>query len=389
MKRMPVVNMPLLACGCHWTSHGGGAGVDWGAIEKEEHRLMNHSWKMARVLVIALAIALVAAACGNDDDGGASASEGGEELSGSIAVSGSSTVEPISAANAEKFSAENSGVQISVEGPGTGDGFELFCQGKTDISDASRPIEAEEITACEKEGIEFIELKVGIDGIAVLTSPENQEVDCLTFKDLYALLGPESEGFDNWSDANSLAQKVGAEHAPYPDVPLDITAPGEESGTYDSFAEIVLEDIAYEDRGIKEDAPVVRPDYTASANDNVIIQGIQGSESSLGWVGYAFFVNNQDTVRAIPIAEEGDSCVEPNEQTIQATEYPISRNLYIYVNSQSAEQNEAVSAFVDFYLSEQGFASVPEVGYVSLAQEDVDETISVWESKETGSREQE
>jgi phosphate transport system substrate-binding protein len=388
MKRMPVVNMPLLACGGGSDVPHTGAGVDWGAIEKEEHTLMKHSWRLARVLVIALAIALVAAACGNNDDGGASASEGGADLSGSITVSGSSTVEPISAANAEKFSAENPGVQISVEGPGTGDGFELFCQGKTDISDASRPIEAEELAACEKEGIEFIELKVGIDGIAVLTSPENQEVECLSFKDLYALLGPESEGFGSWSNANSLAQEVGADHAPYPDIPLDITAPGEESGTYDSFAEIVLEDIAYEERGIKEDAPVIRPDYQASANDNVIIQGIQGSDSSLGWVGYAFYVNNQDTVRAIPIAEEGDNCVEPTQESIQSTEYPISRNLYIYVNKQAADQNEAVSAYVDFYLSEQGLSSVEEVGYVSLHQEDLDETISVWESKETGSREQ-
>jgi phosphate transport system substrate-binding protein len=350
---------------------------------------MKLSLRMTRVLIIALAIALVAAACGGDDDGGGGAGGAQQDLSGSITISGSSTVEPISAANAEKFSAENPGVQISVEGPGTGDGFELFCQGETDISDASRPIEAEELQACEQGGIEFIELKVGIDGIAVLTSPENEDVECLSFKDLYALLGPESEGFENWSDANSLAQKVGAEHAPYPDAPLDVTAPGEESGTYDSFAEIVLEDIAYEDRGIKEDAPVIRPDYQASANDNVIIQGIQGSDSSLGWVGYAFFVNNQDTVRAIPIAEEGDNCVEPNTETIQATEYPISRNLYIYVNSQNLQQNEALEAYVDFYLSEAGLASVEEVGYVSLAQEDIDETVSVWESKETGSREQE
>ena len=392
IERMPVVNMSLLACGRGTDVPQTGAwGGSEGALEKEEHRLMKHPWRLARVIVMALAFALVAAACGNDDDGGgASASEDGEqELSGSITVSGSSTVEPISAANAEKFSAENGGVQISVEGPGTGDGFELFCAGKTDISDASRPIEAEEVTACEEEGIEFIELKVGIDGIAVLTSPANEAVECLSFKDLYSLLGPESEGFSNWSDADSLAQEVGAEHAPYPDAPLDITAPGEESGTYDSFAELVLEDIAYEERKIKEDAPVVRPDYQASANDNVIIQGIQGSDSSLGWVGYAFYVNNQDTVRAIPVAAEGNDCVEPTDETIQSNEYPISRNLYIYVNSQAAEQNDAVSAFVDFYLSEQGFASVQEVGYVSLHQDDIAESISVWDSKETGSREQE
>src|SRR5918998_962065 len=225
-----------------------------------------------RLSVAAAAVALVAAACGGDNGGSDAA--GASELSGEIAISGSSTVEPISTLVAQKFSSENPGVAISVDGPGTGDGFELFCKGEIDVSDASRPIEAEEAGACKKAGIEYVELKVGIDGITVLTSPENEAVTCLDFHDLYALLGPESEGFESWSDANDLAEEVGAGNAPYPDAPLDVTAPGEESGTYDSFAELVLEDIAYEERGIAEDDPVVRPDYQASANDNVIIEGI-------------------------------------------------------------------------------------------------------------------
>lgn len=348
--------------------------------------MMRNTNKLLTFTLMLVAVALIAAGCGGSDDG-ASAGEG-EDLSGSVSVSGSSTVEPISAANARKFNSENPDVAISVEGPGTGDGFELFCNGETDISDASRPIDTEEeVPLCEENGVEFIELKVGIDGIAVLTSVDNTEIECLSFRDLYALLGAESEDFKTWADANELAEEIGAEHAPYPDVPLEITAPGEESGTYDSFAEIVLEDIAYEERKISEDESPIRPDYQASPNDNVIIEGIKGSASSLGWVGFAFYAQNQDTVRAIPVAEEGDDCVEPTVETIQAVEYPISRNLYIYVNKAKVAENPALEAYVDFYMSDEGFATVSEVGYVDLAEDEIENTRSVWENQETGTRE--
>ena len=324
----------------------------------------------------AAAFALVAAACGGSSNAGAS----GGGLTGEISISGSSTVEPISTLVAQKFSSVNPGVAISVDGPGTGDGFELFCKGDTDVSDASRPIEAEEAEACAKAGIEFVEIKVGIDGITVLTSPENDDVTCLDFRDLYALLGPESEGFACWSDANDLAEEVGAGAAPYPDAPLDITAPGEESGTYDSFAELVLEDIAYEERGIKEDDPVVRPDYQASANDNVILQGIEGSGSSLGWVGFSFFAQAGDTVKGIAV-DGGDGCVAPSEETIADGSYPIARELFIYVNEAEAETNEALSAYVDYYLSEEGLASVAEAGYVDLPAEEIRAGIDAWEGR--------
>ena len=340
--------------------------------------------KLQRVAPALLAFALFAAACGGDEDTGSGEDT---ELSGEIVVSGSSTVEPISSLVAEKFAAENPNVSISVNGPGTSDGFELFCKGETDISDASRPIEAEEIDACKKAGISFIELKVGIDGLSVITSRENTEVECLDFKDLYALLGPESEGFEEWSDANDLGEEVGAGHVPYPDVPLDITAPGEESGTYDSFGEIVLEDIAYEERGIKEDARVIRPDYQSSADDNVIIQGIAGADTSLGWVGFAFYQNNTQTVRAIPIAEEGDDCVEPTIETIADGSYPIARDLFVYVNAANVEENPALEAFIDFYLADEGLASVAEAGYVDQPEEEIQATIDAWESRETGTRE--
>lgn len=340
-----------------------------------------------RWVLAVMALALFVGACAPDDNGNTddteATSDEGEELSGSVTISGSSTVEPISGAVAEKFAAQHPGVQISVDGPGTGDGFELFCTGETDISDASRAIDPEdEMPLCEENGVEYIELKVGIDGITVLTSPENDQVDCLSFPDIYALLGPESEGFSNWSDANSLGSEVGGS-GEYPDVPLDVTAPGEESGTYDSFIEIVLEDLA-EERG--QDA-TTRPDYQASADDNVIIEGISGSPTSLGWVGFAFFENNSDAVRAIPIsAEAGGDCIEPTAETIASTEYPIARDLFIYVNAAKAEENPALEAYVDFYLGD-GISSVSEVGYVSLADSALEELRSVWDNRETGTRE--
>ena len=336
------------------------------------------------LIAAAAAFALVAAACGGDDGG--SAAGGDSELSGEIAISGSSTVEPISTLVAQKFASANPGVAISVDGPGTGDGFELFCKGEIDVSDASRPIEAEEAEACEKNGIEYVELKVGIDGITVLTSPDNDAVTCLDFHDLYALLGPESEGFENWSDANDLAGEVGGGNAPYPDVPLDVTAPGEESGTYDSFAELVLEDVAYEERKISEDDAVIRPDYQASANDNVILQGIEGSSSSLGWVGYSFYSQAGDTVKAIEV-DGGDGCVAPTEETIADGSYPIARELFVYVNSAKAEEKPALAAFVDYYLSEEGLGSVAEAGYVDLPEEEMQASIDAWGSMETGTRE--
>jgi phosphate transport system substrate-binding protein len=340
-----------------------------------------------RLLMVVLALAMIAAACGGDADAGGG---GSEDLDGEIFISGSSTVEPISRLNAELFMEQNPGVSIDVEGPGTGDGFALFCQGDSDISDASRPIDTEEeAPVCDENGIEYIELKVGIDGIAVLTNPDNTDVGCLNFHDLYALLGPESEGFESWSDANELAAEFDDTHAPYPDAPLEVTAPGEESGTFDSFAELVLEDIAVEERKQPEDGPFVRPDYQASGDDNVIIQGIGGSPTSLGWVGYSYYVQNEDQVRAIPIAAEGDDCIEPNEETISSAEYPISRFLYIYVNKSELESNPALEAFVDYYLSDEGLAAVtdPNVGYVSLHEEDISTTRQVWEDKETGTRE--
>ena len=344
--------------------------------------------RTVRLVGTIAALSLVLAACGGDGESddvtttnasedGVTTGNGGD--SGQIVVSGSSTVEPITARVAEAFGGMNTGVAISVDGPGTSDGFVLFCNGETDISDASRAITDEEVATCQGNGVEPIEIKVAIDGLSVLTSTNNDAVTCLAFTDLYALLGIESTGFANWSDANELAAELGAPNAPYPDAPLSVTAPGEESGTFDSFVEIVLEDIA-EERG---QDPNPRPDYVASPNDNVIIEGISSNDTSLGWVGYAFFVENQEVVKALAV-DGGEGCVEPTPETIASNEYPISRPLFIYVDANKVDAKPELVEFVDYYLSDEGLAEVGNAGYVDLTAEEIDEWRANWEARTVG-----
>ncbi|MEA2057081.1 MAG: phosphate ABC transporter substrate-binding protein PstS family protein [Actinomycetota bacterium] len=342
--------------------------------------------RMRWLAVLVTALALIAAACSSSssDTTAASsdttaASSESDTGSGTIIISGSSTVEPISAINAEAFRAVQPEVGISVEGPGTGDGFKKFCAGETDISDASRAIKDSEKEACAAAGIEFVELQVAIDGLSVLTSHANDQVACLSFNDLYALLGPESTGFGKWSDANDLAAELEATSPPYPDADLTVTAPGPESGTYDTFVEFTIEDVA-EERG-QEAAP--RLDYTASANDNVIIEGIAGSDTSLGWVGYAFYLAAQDEVKALEVDGGDGTCVGPTPETIADGTYPLSRPLFIYVDPAKAQPGTALADYVDFYLSEDGLAAVDQSGYVRLA--DYEPVRSRWENRETGS----
>jgi phosphate transport system substrate-binding protein len=318
------------------------------------------------IVAAVVAVALVSAACSSKKNTGSG-------LSGSVVVSGSSTVQPISSLVAQLFSEENPGVSIKVDGPGTGDGFALFCKGETDISDASRPIKDEEKAECDKNGISYTELEIALDGITVMTNPANSTVSCLTKADLYALVGPESQNFDNWSDANALDKALGGKGT-FPDAPLDITAPGEESGTYDAFIELALKDIATE-RGKPDDQ--TRPDYQSSPNDNVIIQGIEGSDSSFGWVGFAYAEENAGGVKELEV-DGGDGCVGPSRETIADGSYPLSRSLYIYVNDAKAKSNEAVKAYVDFYMQQLKDA-VEQSGYVDLPDERIAATQQKWE----------
>jgi phosphate transport system substrate-binding protein len=337
---------------------------------------LTHPARVRPALAGILAGTVLLAACSN------SGSPAGSTVSGTVTISGSSTVEPITSIVAEDFQASNPDFDYKVDGPGTGDGFALFCNGETDISDASRAIKDEEAAACADEGIHYVELKVGIDGLSVITSPANDAVSCLGFLDLYALLGPESQGFGDWSDANDLAgdlaglEGYGDSHAPYPDAPLEVTAPGEESGTFDSFVEFAIAKIA----GEREQDVVTRPDYIASGDDNVIIEGISGSDSSLGWVGFAFADENSDSVKSLEV-DGGDGCVAPTPETIASGDYPMARPLFIYVNTDKEAANPAITAFVDYYLSDAGIAAVTEADYIALTDDELAATRSTWEAR--------
>ena len=338
-----------------------------------------------KLLGLMMALVLVAAACGGGDDSsdtsaGASSVDGSAEAcEGSINASGSSTVEPVTTRAAELYVDAGCNANITVDGPGTGDGFALFCAGDTDISDASRTIKDSEAEDCAANGVEYTELLVAYDGIAVMTSPANTAVECLSFVDLYALLGGSSEGFENWNDASDLAAELGSTVAPFPDANLDISAPGTESGTYDSFIEIVLEGIGEEVEG--EDGTFIRTDFSGNADDNVIIEGIAGSDTSLGWVGFAFAEENLDRIKEIQVSEEpGGECVSPTIETIADGSYPVSRGLYIYVNNEKLESNPALRPFVEFMLSDGYVDSVTRAfgdsGYVPLPDDLLAETVA-------------
>ena len=333
---------------------------------------------------VLLAAVLVLAAC---QSSASQSPAGSGDLSGDIQISGSSTVKPISSLVVEAFGAANPDVTYFVDGPGTGDGFALFCNDETDISDASRPIKDEEAAACEEAGVEYVELKVGIDGLSVITSAFNTDLTCLSFLDLYALLGPESQRFETWDAANDLADELesqlgadfGESHAPYGAFPLDVTAPGEESGTFDSFLELAIAKIAE----ARDQQATTRPDYTPSGDDNVIIEGVAGTEdasSTLGWVGFAFADENADRVNLLEV-DKGDGCVAATPETISSAEYPLARFLYIYVNAARAAANPTLQAFVDFYLSDEGIAFVTEADYVALDPADLGTSRAAWDAR--------
>lgn len=302
--------------------------------------------------------------------------------SGDIEVSGSSTVAPVSAFVADEFNFYGSRAEITVDDPGTGDGFALFCEGAIDVAGASRPIKDEEVDACEAAGIDFVELEIALDGIAVLTASGNDLVQCLTFGDLYALLGPEAEGVDAWDEAEPLAGELGST-TDLPEAPLDITAPGTESGTYDAFIELVIAPIA-EERVTEAEAEQLRTDYSSQADDNSIIAGIEGSRTSLGFVGFAFAEGAGDRVRPVPI-DGGEGCVEPTLDTIADGTYPISRSLYIYVDAGAAEESAALTEYVDFFVSDVSLDTlVRDAGYVPLPDDRKDATRQRWERRATG-----
>lgn len=327
-----------------------------------------HDRSIRRACRVCVTAALVVAVSGCGEFNGGASSSGGS----TVFVTGSSTVEPISILVGEFVRSQ--GIAVAVEGPGTGDGFKKFCAGEGDVTGASRPIKDEEIEMCADAGVEFVELPVAVDGLTVVTNKANTVVDCLDSAALYSLLGPESEGMKQWSDAEGLAKDVGSVFTSLPDVPLSISGPGEESGTYDSFVEFAVKDIA-EERGTEE---YLRPDYVASGNDNLIVEGLNGSKTSLGWIGYAFYVGDKEEVRAIEIVNDEGDCVEPTDGTIADGTYPFSRTLYIYVNARSARENDNVRLYVDAYLGPESDAIVRDAGYVPLPADAKNDAADAW-----------
>jgi phosphate transport system substrate-binding protein len=310
--------------------------------------------KDGRLLTVGLlALAILTAACGNElgQEG-----QGTGGLSGAINADGSSTVFPITQAIAEEFSAENQGVEVSVGTSGTGGGFEKFCAGETDISNASRPISAdEEVPICEENGIEYVELQVAIDGLSVTVNPENTFAECLTTDELAAVWGPDSN-INNWKDVR----------AGFPDQPLTLYGPGTDSGTFDYFTD-----------EINGEEGASRSDYTASEDDNQLVQGIAGDPNSLGYFGYAYYEQNTDKLKLLGV-DSGSGCVTPDRDSIASGEYtPLSRPLFIYVAKEAAGRPE-VRSFVDFFL-ETANALVPEVGYIPVPDDVLQTEIEEWE----------
>jgi phosphate transport system substrate-binding protein len=298
---------------------------------------------------------LAAAGCGGDDDSGSDTSGGDSAgVSGDILIDGSSTVAPLSSAAAEAFAGENSGVNITVGTSGTGGGFERFCAGETDISDASRAIEDDEVQACESAGITYQELRVASDGITIVTSA-NSDVGCtnLTLAQLKAVWEPNSK-INNWS------QIPGANCN---DVPLTLAGPGSQSGTYDFFNEEVLGENAAGD--------VIEPrqDYTASEDDNVIVRAVTSGQGTMGYFGFTYFEENQDTLTDFTL--DG---VEPTAETITAGDYPLSRPLFIYVKDESLQGKPQVAAFVQYYI-ENAISLAEQTQFVPAPQESIDEDL--------------
>ena len=307
----------------------------------------------APLLMIVVILSLfVVVACGDEEEEATAASaalgqehpadNGDTNLKGTVEIDGSSTVYPISEAVAEEFNELYPNVRVNVGVSGTGGGFKRFTIGETDVSNASRHMEnPRETSQAEENGIKYVELRLGTDGLSVMVSPANDFVDCLTTEELRMIWEPGSE-INNWKQVR----------AEFPDQKMRLYGPDTDSGTFDYFTEEIMGEVQ-----------LSRPDYTASADDNVLIQGIAGDKGSLGYFGYAYYQESKDNLKLVAV-DSGSGCVKPSPQTILSGEYsPLSRPLFIYVNMDSYKRPE-VKMLVDFYM-EHGPELTNEVGYVS------------------------
>jgi phosphate transport system substrate-binding protein len=281
-------------------------------------------WRYGALL---LAIGLLAAACGGGNNDGGSA-DGGSQLSGTINIDGSSTVAPLSEAAAELFQEQNSGVRVTVGTSGTGGGFEKFCAGETDISNASRAIEADETKACESKGIKYEEVQVANDGLSVVVNNQNTWANCLTTAQLKKIWDKGSK-VNNWNQVDPS----------FPNEPLKLFGAGTDSGTFDYFT-----------NAINGEEGRSRSDYSATEDDNVTVTGVSGTKGGLGYFGLSYLQENEGKIKGIQV-DGGSGCVAPSTETVQDGSYtPLSRPLFIYPSDKALARPE-VKAFLDFYVN--------------------------------------
>lgn len=286
----------------------------------------------------------------------------GGRLTGEILIDGSSTVAPISTAIAEEFSLLHPELRIPVGTSGTGGGFKKFSAGEIDICDASRPIKESEVEACKAAGIEFIELKVAIDGLTVVVHPDNDWVESLTVEELKKLWEPDST-VKKWSEL-----KDG-----YPDDPIKLFGADTDSGTFDYFTEEIMGKVG-----------AIRNDYQQSSDDNFLVSGVNGDKHALGFFGYAYYVENKSKVKAVPIAAEGGPPIAPTPETIESGAYkPLSRPLFIYVTKKALAKPEVIE-FLKYYLSPQGRGFIAETGYIPLTDAQYQAELAKLEQSSSG-----
>jgi len=315
--------------------------------------LRKQVFRFAYSLSLAAIVAGVAACGGGGTDtattsGGAdTAASSGSDISGDILVDGSSTVFPISEGMAEEFMLANPGTRVTVGVSGSGGGFSKFCAGETDISNASRPIKQEEIDTCTEAGIEFVELPIAFDGITVVVNPENDWAQCLTPAQLSTMWSPEAEAtITSWNQVDSG----------FPDQALNLFGPGTDSGTFDYFTD-----------AINGEEGASRGDYTASEDDNVVVQGVEADQGGLGYFGYAYYEENQGALKSVSVENADGSCIAPSREVIADGSYnPLARPLFFYVKVDSYETKPQVAAFVDYLIDPANEGLVAETGYVAL-----------------------
>ncbi len=321
-----------------------------------------------RFLSLFAALSLGVVSCGGGDTtsagGDGATADGG--VAGDILVDGSSTVFPISEAMAEEFMLANAGSNVTVGASGSGGGFKKFCAGETDISNASRPIKQKEIDLCAENGVDFIEVPIAFDGLTVVVNSDNDWASCLSTDQLNAMWSPEAEGqISNWSQADSS----------FPDQELVLYGPGTDSGTFDYFTDEV-----------NGEEGASRGDYTASEDDNVIVQGVKSEAGALGYFGYAYYEENKDSLKSVEIENEAGDCVAPSRETIADGSYnPMSRPLFFYVSKAAYESKPQVKAYVDYKLDPANGEFISETGYVALPDDILGNSKTRVETGKTGS----